>query len=151
METTLHVYTDTDQIQQNTPERNWVQNIYNDTILQTIGHLPGFCSGTTLGGQPAMETYNRAMIHEWDITSHANNIGMDQGRHIVLVRMKKLVGAPNISHVEIFKMGTGEVNTLGVPLKHLRIPLEEWKGYDSTTTETILNEDGSPSHCGAHV
>jgi len=76
--------------------RNWVRNIYNQTILDEIGELPRICSVTTFGGQPAMEMYNRAMVKEFDDTSTAIRTGMDQGRHIVLVLRNKLVEAPNI-------------------------------------------------------
>ena len=145
METTLHVYEDTDKIKNNIPETNWIRNIYNQTMLDEIGDLPGICSGTTIGGQPAMEMYNRAMVKEWDETSTKNRIAMDQGRHIVLVLRNKLVGAPNITTVNKIKLGAGEVNTIGIPLIGLLkagIPLSEWKGYDSRN-ELILNNDGS--------
>ena len=35
------------------------------------------------------------------------------------------------SLVDIKKIGTGEVNTIGVTLKNLKIPLSDWSGYDS--------------------
>lgn len=143
-ETVIHVYEDTKSIKENLPERRWIQNIYNQSVLEQIGHLPGLCSGTTFGGQPAIETYTRARVSEWDETNHANNIGMDQGRHIFLVYMNKLVGAPNITDVISYKLGTGEVNTVGVPLKQLKVPLDEWPGYDSRR-QLILNNDGNPS------
>jgi len=145
METTLHVYEDTTTVKRNIPESNWVRNIYNQTILDEIGDLPGLCSGNTLGGQPAMEMYNRAMVKEWDDTSFQNRVGMDQGRHIVLVLRNKLVGAPNITTVNKIKLGAGEVNTIGITLKQLwkaNAPLSDWKGYDSQN-ELILNDDGS--------
>lgn len=144
MHTVIHVYEDTEKIKMNTPESNWIRRIYNQTILEQIGHLPGICSGTVLGGKPAIETYNRAMVREWDETSSKNGIGMDQGRHIFLIYMNKLVGAPNITDVISFQMGTGEVYTVGVPLKNLRIPLTEWPGFDGKNN-LILNNDGSPS------
>ena len=143
LETTLHVYEDTASIALNLPESNWVRNIYNVSVLNQIKHLPGLCSGTTLGGQPAMEMYNRAMVKEFD-EHPMSRVGMDQGRHIGLILLDKLVGSPNITTVNKIKLGSGEVNTIGVPLKNLRVPLEKWKGYDSET-QSILNDDGTPS------
>lgn len=144
MATTLHVYRDTDSVGTNTPETNWIRNIYNTTILNQVKNYPGLCSGTTLGGQPAMEMYSRAMVHENDVHGSQKSCAMDQGRHIVLVRLNKLQGAPNITKVVEYDMGEGEVYTLGIPLLKWKVQLQNWKGYN-TTTQEILNNDGSPT------
>ena len=91
-----------------------------------------------------MEMYNRAMADEFD-RHPASNTGMDQGRHIALVLLDLLVGAPNITSVIKIPMGSGEVHTLGVPLKkHGNQPLNAFRYWDSSRG-LMLNADGAPT------
>ena len=104
METTLHVYRDTETIESNIPESNWIRNIYNESFFNEIKDQPGLCSGTSLGGKPSMEMYFRAMIKENDLHGNQKSCGMDQGRHIALIRTNRLFGAPNITRVIEYNM-----------------------------------------------
>jgi hypothetical protein len=147
METTLFVHEEIYKIRLSTPNRHWVTFIYGKKLARTIYNRPIICSATTLGGQPAMEMYNRAMVHEWDQTISMNWTSPDQGRHNGLVHFKKLEGSPNITKVYIVPVGEGQVNTIGIQLEKLelgRTPLEQWNGYNATTQQ-VLNNDGTPS------
>ena len=134
----------TRKIRDSLPDMRWIRNIYNDTILDQVQDLPALCSGTTLGGQPAMRTYSRAMVHQFDITQSKGFVG-DQGHHNYLVHMDKLVGAPNISKIKIQISGEGFVNTVGLELIRLRVPLHRWRRFNNQT-ESIINDDGTESH-----
>ena len=57
--TTLFLFEEAATIEQSTPNRNWLKRTYSDDVMQKIKDRPVICSGTTLGGQPAMETYTR--------------------------------------------------------------------------------------------
>jgi hypothetical protein len=50
---------------------NWLRNAYGTTVLEALTEKPTICSGSTMGNQRAIETYLRAMVHEWDETDIA--------------------------------------------------------------------------------
>ncbi|OEU11822.1 hypothetical protein FRACYDRAFT_244942 [Fragilariopsis cylindrus CCMP1102] len=79
---------------------HWIRDsgrINGPQILEEIGHNTSIvCSGTTLGGSTAMESYLRAMIYEFDLTQ-CIIVGCDQGHHNYLLYTNKLFNVPTIS------------------------------------------------------
>jgi hypothetical protein len=97
------------------------------------------CSGTTMGGQPAMRTYCLAMVRQFDETQITRN-AVDQGHHNYLIHTDKLVGAANITDLVKFPQGTGVVNTVGL-IAVLKGPLSSEKGGRIYINGTIWNAD----------
>ena len=93
-----------------------------------------------------MEMYFRAMcntmIKENDIHGNQKSCGMDQGRHIALIRTNRLFRAPKITRVIEYIMGEGNFFTLGIPFRKWNVDLNDWKNYNTETRE-ILNHDGT--------
>lgn len=67
-----------------TSNARWIRTTKGEKILEEIGHNPIVCSGTTMGGAIAIESYLRAIIEEFD-TTQCDLDGCDQGLHNYLL------------------------------------------------------------------
>lgn len=105
------------------------------------------CSGITVGGPAAMQTYTAAMISQWDLT-HCNLQGCDQGFHNYLLYSQQLsAGKDSVDRILVGAQGESAVNTVGI--------LHYYGGrYDGVyrkrgilhnATNKFLNNDGSVS------
>jgi hypothetical protein len=101
------------------------------------------CSGTTVCGQPAIETYTRAIVSQWDDTL-CIVYWCDQGQNNFLIHGHFLEGAPNLTTVVIHKQGTGVANTVGQIPETTGFSLRQ-HGLIDNTTDQVLNTDGTPS------
>lgn len=140
MTTTLHVFEEPARIEQSLANSNWLRNTYPDLNMKDMYTRNIICSGTTLGGKPAMDMYARATVHQFDVTQ-STRLGGDQGHHNFLIRTNKLVGIPNITNITIHEQGRGLVNTVGLIAK-LRGPLSE---VGVLRNGTVWNSDGTIS------
>jgi hypothetical protein len=145
MSTTLHVFEEWEgrPIRRERSNSLWIKSARGEQWLKKIGGRNVVCSGTTVGGKPAIEMYTRAMVAQWDDTQ-CTIYGCDQGHHNFLVRGNYLEGAPNLTKVVVHPQGTGVANTVGIIPKYTGVSLR-MHGYVDNTTDEILNKDGSPS------
>lgn len=95
----------------------WIEKTYSSQLKDELAEKMVVCSGSTLGSQAAVETYARAMVHEFDNTEcrHCAN-KHDQCFHNYLIHQDRLVGANDgrISKVVVHAQGQGGiVNTVG--------------------------------------
>lgn len=114
--TTLHVFEESSsQLLSKQPSNNlWIKTAYSKPIFKRLASHTVICSGSTFGGQPAVEWYTRAMVHQWDVTN-CTKYGCDQGHHNYLIGENQLVAdGGGIAKVEVYKQGEGAVNTLGL-------------------------------------
>lgn len=121
--TTLHVFEEAPVLSLGNQHynRRWIETAYGADILEQLKDAPISCSGSTFGGQRAIEWYTRAMVHQYDVTK-CLLYGCDQGHHNYLIRRNLLIGGSHtgdndragISHVQIYAQGDGPVNTLGI-------------------------------------
>lgn len=147
---TLHVFEESssEPIWKQRSNRRWIKKAYGEETFQEMRYHTVICSGSTYGGQPAIELYTRAMVHQFDVTN-CTVYGCDQGHHNYLVRQNKLLGAgAAISDVEIYKQGDGIVNTLGLlvsnvgNLTDLRLLNDQLEvlNNDRTTVSPIVHQ-----------
>jgi hypothetical protein len=133
---------------------NWIRNQYGIETRELLRSNMVICSGTTLGGQRAMETYARAMVYEFDRTKCKKcKKHNDQGFHNYLVHMDKLKGANGgaISAVFIHKQGVGGVvNTVGLVAKRGSGLLRE-QGLVQNRTQQILENDHQTISAVVHM
>ena len=143
--TTLHVYEEWNgrPIKDDPSNSRWIRAARGKEWLEKISENSIICSGTTLGGKPAIEMYTRAMVAQWDDTLCSLH-GCDQGHHNVLVHGGLLEGVPNITNVVHHAQGTGVANSVGLLALHAGGSLRS-QGHVDNTTNLILNDDGSPS------
>eukprot|EP00544_Gedaniella_sp_CCMP2646_P010877 CAMPEP_0202496900 /NCGR_PEP_ID=MMETSP1361-20130828/21314_1 /ASSEMBLY_ACC=CAM_ASM_000849 /TAXON_ID=210615 /ORGANISM="Staurosira complex sp., Strain CCMP2646" /LENGTH=303 /DNA_ID=CAMNT_0049128345 /DNA_START=251 /DNA_END=1162 /DNA_ORIENTATION=+ len=140
MTTTLHVFEEPARVEQSLANSNWLRKTYPDLNMKDMYPRNIICSGTTLGGKPAMDMYARAMVHQFDVTQ-STRLGGDQGHNNFLIHTNKLVGIPNITNITIHEKGRGLVNTVGLIAK-LRGPLSE---VGLLRNGTVWNSDGTIS------
>ena len=93
-----------------------------------------------MGETVALESYLRAMVHQFDTTKCVNK-GCDQGFHNYLHYSRDLEHTEGIEKVVVFEQGKGIINNLGV-LRNK--PLRERGLLDDEMT--VLNWDGSISY-----
>ena len=127
--------------------KGWLLKAYGRKAVSPYFEEPVICSGSTMGNQDAIETYLRAMVAQFDITS-CKQKGCDQGFHNYLYYSGQLgkvddettsIGA--ISKLVVHEQGRGVINNLGA----LRTkPLKEWGIYNAGK-ELVINWDGSAS------
>jgi hypothetical protein len=153
--TTLHVFEESSSqpIWKQKSNRRWIKKAYGEEIFMEMKYHTVICSGSTYGGQPAVEWYTRAMVHQFDITN-CTVYGCDQGHHNYLIRQGKLVGSAqnqaevHVSSVEIYKQGEGVVNTLGLLVSNVGnlTDLELWNdklevlNNDRATVSPIVHQ-----------
>jgi len=142
-------------IAQSRANSRWILKTYSETVLQQIAEKPVLCSGTTLGGQPAMETYARAMVYEFDHSNCGNCAKLnDQCFHNYLVHTNRLEGANggSISTVVTHKQGEGGiVNTVGlVSLRHDGASLHDL-GLIQSESMAILDNDKTTTSAVIHM
>ena len=147
----LHLFgenSDAIRIGTSTYNRNWLITAYGEKHVLPYYTQPVICSGSTIGNQIAIESYLRAMVYQFDITS-CKLKGCDQGFHNYLYYSGKLVGGgkggdndnDGISKIIVHEQGHGTINNLAA----LRAkPLSEQGMYDPKR-EVVLNWDGSVS------
>ncbi|GFH45522.1 hypothetical protein CTEN210_01996 [Chaetoceros tenuissimus] len=144
-------------IEESIPDYNWIKEAYKGTsTIEDVKHLTVSCSGTTLGGQPAMVMYTSAMVHQYDysvkILGYADNF--DQAYHNVILHKHLLPYATeNATKVELFESGSPMnplIRTLGVELKFRNKKkslqeIQELGGLwlNSSGEELFINRDGS--------
>ncbi|KAG7354800.1 hypothetical protein IV203_004156 [Nitzschia inconspicua] len=153
--TTLTLFEEAATIEQSPANSNWLRRTYSEDVLQQVKSRSVICSGTTLGGQPAMETYTRAMVHEFDRT-YCKNCGYlhDQCFHNYLVHFDRLVGANGgkISLVNIHKQGEGGiVNTVGLVSKRNNGASMNDLGLIQSGTMAILDNDKVTTSAVIHM
>jgi hypothetical protein len=143
--TTLHVFEEWEGKPINKERSNslWIRAARGKEWLEQIGDRNVVCSGTTVGGKPAIEMYTRALVAQWDDTL-CTIYGCDQGHHNFLVHGHFLEGAPNITQVVIHPQGTSVANTVGTLASQSSVSLR-MRGYVDNRTHEVLNKDGSPS------
>ncbi len=107
----------------------WIEKTYSPELARAMQEHMVICSGTSLGFQPAIETYARAMVHEFDQTKCRRCANKhDQCFHNYLIHQNRLVGANNwIKDVVVHPQGEGGiVNTVGLlPIQHDGKSLQE--------------------------
>jgi hypothetical protein len=133
------------------PDYNWIRNAYNNkTLAEEIKFKPSSCSGTTIGGQPALSMYTRAMVDQFDYSmqiqpGHRGNY--DQAFHNVLLHKNLLINATNITKVILYTSGglDSPVRTMGQEIKHRlkERPLVDISWFKNRSgEELIVNFDG---------
>ena len=119
----LVAFEETSTIAQSKANSKWLEHTYSSALARELAESMVLCSGTTLGSQPAIETYARAMVYEFDQTRCRRCANKhDQCFHNYLLhnKQKLLVGANGhrISQVVIHPQGQGGiVNTVGLVSK----------------------------------
>eukprot|EP00547_Thalassionema_nitzschioides_P001202 CAMPEP_0194213292 /NCGR_PEP_ID=MMETSP0156-20130528/13721_1 /TAXON_ID=33649 /ORGANISM="Thalassionema nitzschioides, Strain L26-B" /LENGTH=451 /DNA_ID=CAMNT_0038941285 /DNA_START=203 /DNA_END=1558 /DNA_ORIENTATION=- len=118
-QTSLHVFEESPRfkIREQRSNRRWIKGGYGDAWYQHLASDNVICSGTTFGGQIAIEWYTRAMVHQFDRTN-CTIYGCDQGHHNVLVRGHLLEGSNKVASIHIHPQGSSVVDTLGLALEN---------------------------------
>lgn len=173
MERTLHVFEEDDaglNLQTQRANSRWIREARGQAVLNSFGPVPVICSGTTLGGKVAMESYLRAMVLAFDETLCLTP-GCDQGHHNYLLYSGRLLetkeeeggggGKQNndnnnggskrrrrIEHIEFVPFAKGTVQTLGLFCNFRKGAnanmLASHKMLDTSKNfPTVLNLDGS--------
>mmetsp|Transcript_8991 Transcript_8991/g.15000 ORF Transcript_8991/g.15000 Transcript_8991/m.15000 type:complete len:447 (+) Transcript_8991:147-1487(+) len=122
--------------------RLWLREGHERKYLHKLGRRPAVCAGTIAGGQPAIETFGRAMVNQWD-TSQCTIYGCDQGHVNFLVHGNFLVGSPNIEEVIVERFGESFVMSLSLQIlygKSLRKSKIVQGGSDN-----VMNHKGVPA------
>jgi len=133
------------KIRESRANSKWIEKTYSLKIKKELEEKMVICSGTTLGSQPAIEIYARAMVHEFDQTEcrHCAN-KHDQCFHNYLIHRNRLIGANGggIRNVVVHAQGEGSVvNTVGmVSMNQGGKSLEEL-GLVKNKTREILEND----------
>jgi hypothetical protein len=152
--TSIVVFEEASTIGASLANSNWIRNEYGDETHASIKSKMVICSGTTFGGQPAMEVYARAMVYEFDRTKCKKCKKFnDQGFHNYLVHMDRLKGANDgaISAVFVHKQGEGGiVNTIGLVAKRGSGLLRE-QGLVHNETNQILENDRETISAVVHM
>jgi hypothetical protein len=147
MKHTLHVYEEASLITLGEEKfnRDWIEAAYGKAWVTRLQSNTILCSGSTMGGQPAVNLYTRAMVHAWDDTQCPLR-GCDQGHHNFLVGSGRLLQSRDgsIKHIVSHKQGEGTVNTMSVLLSRVGANLTA-AGILDTQTNQVLNKDGSVS------
>ncbi|KAL7514188.1 hypothetical protein ACHAXN_011417 [Cyclotella atomus] len=93
----------------------WVKTAYGNNIYETMSDKPVICSGSTMGGQKAIELYTRATVAQFD-KNKCKQVGCDQGFHNFLYYDPSGVFnselTKNKCKVNVHKQGEGAVNNL---------------------------------------
>eukprot|EP00546_Thalassionema_frauenfeldii_P005941 CAMPEP_0178914738 /NCGR_PEP_ID=MMETSP0786-20121207/11608_1 /TAXON_ID=186022 /ORGANISM="Thalassionema frauenfeldii, Strain CCMP 1798" /LENGTH=443 /DNA_ID=CAMNT_0020587711 /DNA_START=236 /DNA_END=1567 /DNA_ORIENTATION=+ len=141
-QTTLRVFEESSRfkIREQRSNRRWIKGGYGETWFKHLGSYNVICSGSTFGGQIAIEWYTRAMVHQFDLTN-CTIYGCDQGHHNVLIRSRLLEGSEQVTSLHIHPQGYGVVDTVGLlldntTLRSLGLLLQN---------ETIINFQGQIS------
>jgi len=104
------------KIKQSKANQRWIKNTYPGVQAEVEDRMV-VCSGNTMGAQPAIEVYARAMLYEFDKTRCKRCANMhDQGFHNYLIYKNRLIGANGgaIKKVVVHPQGKGGVvNTMG--------------------------------------
>lgn len=153
--TTLVLFEEAATIEQSRANSNWLKRTYSEDVLEQVKSRHVICSGTTLGGQPAMEAYARAMVHEFDRTN-CKNCGYlhDQCFHNYLAHLDQLVGANGgkISNVEVHQQGKGGiVNTVGLVSKRNNGASLKELGLVQNGTMAIFDNDKATISAVIHM
>jgi hypothetical protein len=140
LQTTLITFEEAILVGQKGYNKLWLRMVYGRRFVKLWADRNVTCSGTILGGKPAIEMYTRALMAQWDAT-RCSVRGCDQALHIFLILGKHVVGAPNISKVKVFHQGEGLANNMGGLTR-------DFANLDSLglwQNNTALNYDGTPS------
>ena len=117
---TLVFFEEADKIRFSTGNSAWLRDAYSKEVYEELKDKMIICSGTTLGSKPAIETYAKAMVQEFDKTECGERCRLihDQGLHNYLIYKNLLLGqgdAHKISKVVVHAQGEGGiVNTMGL-------------------------------------
>lgn len=149
IEKTLHVYYEDAKvaIKDQVHNARWIKYGRKKEAVETLLDHNILCSGTTLGGAVAMESYLRAMIQMFDETQCLLG-GCDQGHHNYLLHSGRLQGNntntnDRVETIQYFDQGSGAVNTLGL-FCNGKETLRSSGLLDNSTNE-VLNWDGTVS------
>jgi hypothetical protein len=119
--------------------RLWLREGHERKYLHKLGRRPAVCAGTIVGGAPAIETFGRAMVNQWDV-SQCTIHGCDQGHVNFLVHGNFLVNSPNIEDVVIQKFGDSFVMSLALQVLYGK-GLRKAK-LVQTGSDTVVNKKG---------
>ena len=89
--------------------KKWVHDCYSSAHLNSYGDNSVLCSGSTIGGQPAIYKYLTAMVFQFDATGCLMK-GADQGFHNYIYYSNTLRGLG--INERVFKQGEGIINNL---------------------------------------
>jgi len=143
------------KISESRANSKWIEKTYSSKVKKEMEEKMVICSGTTLGSQPAIEIYARAIVHEFDQTKCLRCANKhDQCFHNYLIHQNRLVGANGggISNVMVHAQGEGGiVNTVGLVSKnHGGKSLEEL-GLVNAETREILDNDRKTVSAVVHM
>jgi hypothetical protein len=149
------------RINDQSKNRGWILTARGRHELERIGDNFISCSGTTIGGYDAIQTYLLHMIKSFDESPQCNNVlGCDQGHHNYLLYSGRLMkptflsdehhqSLPTIFQIIIGKQGYSIVNTVGLLAKRednqrkkIITPLRS-VGIVHNVTDEVLNWDGT--------
>jgi len=152
---TLVFFEEASKIAGSRANSKWIEKTYSVELRKEMEEKMVICSGTTLGSQPAIEVYARAMVHEFDQTKCKRCANKhDQCFHNYLIHQNRLVGANGgrISNVVVHPQGEGGiVNTVGlVSNNHGGKSLEEL-GLVRAETREILENDRQTVSAVVHM
>jgi hypothetical protein len=125
--------------------QQWIKKIYSKADLQRFAKNPIVCSGSVIGGQPAMSTYTSAMMYQADTHSSTLVWGVDQGHHNFLIHSRILEGKNHVNTIIRFEQGTGIVNTIGNLVRHGGNMTNLLTFNESSSMPIVLNSDLSIS------
>jgi len=152
---TLMFFQEASKIGESRANSKWIEKTYSSKVRKELEEKMVICSGTTLGSQPAIEIYARAIVHEFDQTKCLRCANKhDQCFHNYLIHQNRLVGANGggISNVVVHAQGEGGiVNTVGLVFKnHGGKSLEEL-GLVKVETQEILENDRQTVSAVVHM
>jgi hypothetical protein len=147
---TLIFFEEALRINESKANRKWIQKTYSNEVEEQMSSLMVICSGTTLGGQPAIETYTRAIVNEFDKTKCKRCANKhDQCFHNYLIHQNRLIGANDgkISNVIVYPQGEGGlVNTVGMVSQSHHSKNEESNDVNNTKSLQQLGLVDPKSH-----
>lgn len=142
MQSTLMVFEETRRAPIGKQNSNslWIRKSRGRDVLARLRRHPVLCSGTSVGGQPAVVSYTSAMVAAYDET-HCVIYGCDQGHHNYLVHSGLLVNATinidSVVQVELFQGNAISVGTFSL-MNSLRS-----QGRIDNSTNQVINDDGT--------
>ena len=119
--------------QQEKHEIRWVRRLGRKTIL---------VASAVVGGQPAVETYCRAMMEDFELTE-CQVYGCEQGNHNYLFWSSRLKKADTINQLVMAEQGKSAVNTLRILIKYAGSSLKDIGTVNDH--DQVVNIDGEPS------
>jgi len=121
--------------------RLWMQSSHDKMWFHRLGRRNILIASAVVGGQPAIETYTRAMIQEHD-TTDCPFFGCEKGHHNYLFWSEKLKKASTIDELIMGEQGNSAVNTLQNLIKFGGGTL---RSIGAIKDDKVVNMNGKPS------